>query len=57
LFEVIILPHNLCVVDYVIGIPGSLHDLNIFRHARIAQTPEDFFSGGQWLWADSAYAV
>ncbi|KAG2067112.1 hypothetical protein BDR04DRAFT_1129750 [Suillus decipiens] len=55
--QVIILPHNLHIVDYVIGVPGSLHDSNIFRHARIAWTPEDFFGGGQWLWADSAYAA
>jgi hypothetical protein len=56
-FEVIILPHNLHIVNYVIGIPGSLHDSNVFGCARIAWTPEDFFGGGQWLWADSAYAV
>ncbi|KAG1776136.1 hypothetical protein EV702DRAFT_935583, partial [Suillus placidus] len=55
--KIIILPHNLCILDYVIGVPGSLHNLNAFGHARIAQIPKDFFDGGQWLWADSAYAV
>ncbi|KAG2054279.1 hypothetical protein BDR06DRAFT_846914, partial [Suillus hirtellus] len=55
--QVVILPHNLCIIDYVIGIPGSLHNSNVFRCMRIAWTPEDFFSGGQWLWADSVYAV
>ncbi|KAG2048435.1 hypothetical protein BDR06DRAFT_984800 [Suillus hirtellus] len=41
--QVVILLHNLCIVDYVIGIPGSLHNSNIFGQTR-------------WLWADSAYA-
>ncbi|KAG2061611.1 hypothetical protein BDR06DRAFT_862382, partial [Suillus hirtellus] len=54
---VVILPHNLHIVDYIIGVPGSLHNSNVFRYTRIAQTPEDFFGGGQWLWADSAYAA
>ncbi|KAG2072897.1 hypothetical protein BDR04DRAFT_1012425, partial [Suillus decipiens] len=28
--QVVIFPHNLCIVDYIISVPGSLHDLNIF---------------------------
>ncbi|KAG2070556.1 hypothetical protein BDR04DRAFT_1018586, partial [Suillus decipiens] len=28
--QVVILPHHLCIIYYMIGIPGSLHDSNVF---------------------------
>ncbi|KAG2155201.1 uncharacterized protein EDB93DRAFT_1058463, partial [Suillus bovinus] len=28
--QVVIMPHNLCIVNYVIGVPGSVHDSNAF---------------------------
>jgi hypothetical protein len=55
-FKVVILPHNLRVIDYVIGVPGSLHDSNVFGRTRVTRNPNDFFGANQWLWADSAYA-
>ncbi|KAG2064170.1 hypothetical protein BDR04DRAFT_1035994 [Suillus decipiens] len=55
--QVVILPHNLCIVDYVIGIPGSLHDSNVFGQTRVTRTPNNFFGMNQWLWANSAYAL
>ncbi|KAG2045441.1 hypothetical protein BDR06DRAFT_900679, partial [Suillus hirtellus] len=54
--QVVILPYNLHIVDYVIGIPGSLHNSNVFGRTRVAQNPDDFFGANQWLWADSVYA-
>ncbi|KAG2069352.1 hypothetical protein BDR04DRAFT_1128883 [Suillus decipiens] len=55
--QVIIFPHNLRIIDYVIGVPGSLHDSNAFRRTKVARSPNDFFGAGEWLWADSAYAT
>ena len=54
-FEVVILPHNLWVVNYTIGIPGSLHDATAFQHTQIACSPEQFFGPNERLWADSVY--
>jgi hypothetical protein len=51
------MPHNLRIVDYVIGVPGSAHDSAAFSKARIARHPETFFGGREWLWADSAYGA
>ncbi|KIK24719.1 hypothetical protein PISMIDRAFT_97994, partial [Pisolithus microcarpus 441] len=53
--QVIIFPHNLQIVDYVIGVPGSLHDASALQHTQCAQPPERFFDDNEWLWADSAY--
>ncbi|EGN93969.1 hypothetical protein SERLA73DRAFT_156087 [Serpula lacrymans var. lacrymans S7.3] len=51
------LPHNLKIVDYGLGHTGSIHDLSAFRDTTIYQTPEKFFTAGEWLWGDSAYPV
>ena len=53
--KVVIFPHNLRIVDYVIGVPGSLHDSTAFQNARIARFPHQYFQQNEWLWADSAY--
>lgn len=53
--KVVIFPHNLRIVDYVIGVPGSLHDSAAFQNTRIARNPDTFFGPNEWLWADSAY--
>ena len=34
------MPHNLLVVDYGLGHPGSVHDAHAFLGTRIAQDPE-----------------
>lgn len=52
-----IYPHNLQIVDYVIGVPGSLHDSSAFQRTLVARSPETFFGEGEWLWADSAYSL
>ncbi|KIK13888.1 hypothetical protein PISMIDRAFT_118029 [Pisolithus microcarpus 441] len=53
--KVIILPHNLRIVDYVIGVPSSLHDSNVFSHTRIYRHLETFLGADEWIWADLAY--
>ena len=47
--------HNLRIVDYVIGVPGSLHDSTLFLHARIYRHPQAFLGANEWIWADTAY--
>ncbi|KIK12923.1 hypothetical protein PISMIDRAFT_119986 [Pisolithus microcarpus 441] len=53
--QVVILPHNLRIVDYMIGVPGSLHNSNVFSRTRIYRHPETFLGADEWIWADSAY--
>ncbi|KAF9226095.1 hypothetical protein BS17DRAFT_800897 [Gyrodon lividus] len=53
--QIVIFPHNLKIVDYAIGIPGSLHDSSAFQQTHVAQHPAQFFSYREWLWVDSAY--
>ena len=53
--QVICLPHNLRIVDYVVGVPGSVHDSSSFNKSKIIEDPQLFFPNGEWMWADSAY--
>ena len=49
------MPHNLLVVDYGLGHPGSVHDAYAFQGTEMAQDPEAQIPEGHWIWADSAY--
>lgn len=49
--------HNLRIVDYGLGHPGSVHDSYAFQGTRVAQEPKDLIPEGHWLWADSAYSL
>jgi hypothetical protein len=42
-------------MDYVIAVPGSLHDSSTFQLAEIAKTPGKFLQPNEWIWADTAY--
>jgi hypothetical protein len=55
--QLVILPHNLRIVDYTIGHTGSAHDSYAFQSTRIAENHETFLADGEWMWADSAYPV
>ena len=50
-------PSNLRIVDYSHGMTGSAHDATAFKHTAAAKYPEWFFSGEEFTWANSAYAV
>jgi hypothetical protein len=47
--------HNLHIVDYGLGHPGSVHDAHAFLGTRMAQNPEGMIPPEHWIWADSAY--
>jgi hypothetical protein len=47
--------HNLFIVDYGLGHPGSVHNAYEFQGTHIAQNAEDLVPEGHWIWADSAY--
>ena len=53
-FQLIIFPHNLCIVDYVVAVRESLHDSSALQLAEIAKTPGKFLQPNKWLWADTA---
>ncbi|KIM56458.1 hypothetical protein SCLCIDRAFT_1146716, partial [Scleroderma citrinum Foug A] len=53
--QAVIMPHNLLIVDYGLGHPGSVHDTWAFRGTRIASRPAQLIPDSHWMWADSAY--
>ncbi|KIM64650.1 hypothetical protein SCLCIDRAFT_114801 [Scleroderma citrinum Foug A] len=53
--QVVIMPHNLRIIDYMIGVPGSLHDSTLFSHTQIFCHPQAFLSANEWIWVDTAY--
>ncbi|KIK17409.1 hypothetical protein PISMIDRAFT_111478, partial [Pisolithus microcarpus 441] len=53
----IIMPHNLMIVDYVLGQPGSIHNTYAFQGMRISQDPANLIPAQHWVWADSAYPM
>ena len=42
-------------MDYVIAVPGSVHDSSAFQLAEIVISSNRFLEDGEWIWADSAY--
>jgi hypothetical protein len=40
---------------FLAGWPGSCHDNRVYRNCMLASTPNDYFSGNQYLLGDSAY--
>jgi hypothetical protein len=45
------------IIGYHIGYPGSCADSTVFKKMALFKTPESFLSPGEYLLADSAYAV
>ena len=54
-FKAIIMPHNLMIVDYALGQPGSVHDPYAFQGTQMSQDPVNVIPPHHWIWADSAY--
>ncbi|KAF8294149.1 hypothetical protein DL93DRAFT_2127591 [Clavulina sp. PMI_390] len=48
---------NYLIIDFVVGPCGSVHDASAFTHSAVHQDPNTFFRQGEWVWADSAYAL
>ncbi|KAG2344980.1 hypothetical protein BDR05DRAFT_975204 [Suillus weaverae] len=55
--QAVIMPHNLLIVDYALGHPGSIHDAYAFRSTRIYQEHDTLLPPDHWVWADSAYPL
>ncbi|KAG2745641.1 hypothetical protein P692DRAFT_20741219 [Suillus brevipes Sb2] len=55
--QAVIMPHNLLIVDYALGHPGSVHDAYAFRSTRIYQEHDTLLPPDHWVWADSAYPL
>jgi hypothetical protein len=53
--QLIVLPHNLMIVDYSIGHTGSVHDSWAFCSTCTFKEHNQVLGPGEWLWADSAY--
>ena len=53
--QIVVMPHNLWIVDYGLGHPGSVHDAYVFQGTEMAKDPESTIPEGHWIWADSAY--
>ncbi|KIJ64804.1 hypothetical protein HYDPIDRAFT_55386, partial [Hydnomerulius pinastri MD-312] len=53
--QLVIMPHNLMIVDYGLGNPGSVHDAYAFQGTRIAKYHATLIPEGHWVWADTAY--
>lgn len=51
------MPHNLRIVDYGLGHPGSAHDANAFRGTRVFEEHETLLADDEWVWGDSAYPI
>ncbi|KIK75552.1 hypothetical protein PAXRUDRAFT_172513 [Paxillus rubicundulus Ve08.2h10] len=53
--QLVIMPHNLRIVDYALGQPGSVHDAYTSQGTHIAQDHATLIPCGHWTWADTAY--
>jgi hypothetical protein len=51
------MPHNLLIVDYSLGHPGSVYDAWAFQSTRVYQEHATLLQDGHWIWADSAYPL
>jgi len=49
------MPHDLCIVDYGLGHPGSVHDAYTFQGTQMAKNPDQAIPEDHWIWADSVY--
>ncbi|KAF8545964.1 hypothetical protein OG21DRAFT_1479735 [Imleria badia] len=53
--QIVVMPHNLLIINYGLDHPGSVHDAYAFQGTEMAQNPEALIPEGHWIWADNAY--
>ncbi|KIN96799.1 hypothetical protein M404DRAFT_162250, partial [Pisolithus tinctorius Marx 270] len=53
----IVLLHNLLVMDYRLGHLGSVHDVWAFQGTCITSNPMQLIPCDHWMWVDSAYPL
>lgn len=53
--QLVILPHELQVIEYVVGLPGSTHDSSAFAKSDIFSNPQRYLDPGEWIWGDLGY--
>ncbi len=53
--QIISLPQNLLIVDYLLGHTGSVHDAWAFQSTCTFKNHGAIFGPGEWMWADLAY--
>ncbi|KIK78438.1 hypothetical protein PAXRUDRAFT_164019, partial [Paxillus rubicundulus Ve08.2h10] len=51
----VVLPHNLLIVDYGLGFLGSVHDVYAFQHTRTSKEHTELLGNYHWIWSDSVY--
>ncbi|KIK79193.1 hypothetical protein PAXRUDRAFT_161959, partial [Paxillus rubicundulus Ve08.2h10] len=53
-FQVVMMPHNLQIVDYGLEHPGIIHNAYMFQCTWMENDPEGLIPQNHWIWADSA---
>ena len=51
------MPHNILIVDYGLGHPGSAHNSYVFRGTQIYQEHDTLLADDEWIWGASAYPL
>ncbi|SAM84232.1 uncharacterized protein UBRO_20817 [Ustilago bromivora] len=55
--QLVVLPHNLKINEYVVGCPGSTHDSSTFAKSDIFKNPHHYLAKGEWIWAHLGYGL
>lgn len=57
IWQLVIMLHNLRIINYGLGHSGSVHDAHAFLGTRVAQDPAGMIPPDHWIWADSTYPL
>ncbi|KIK99114.1 hypothetical protein PAXRUDRAFT_132761, partial [Paxillus rubicundulus Ve08.2h10] len=53
--QLMIMPHNLLIMDYALRQLGSIHDAYTFQNTHIAKSHGALIPQRHWMWADMSY--
>ncbi|KIK74347.1 hypothetical protein PAXRUDRAFT_175984, partial [Paxillus rubicundulus Ve08.2h10] len=48
----IMMPHNLLIVDYSMGNPGSAHDAHALQSTHIYEEQDTLLAQDEWIWGE-----